>query len=351
MQTRESEFELELEEESELEEELEGEYEEEFELEGEFEGEGEFEYESELEFEGEYEGEFEGEYEYESELEGEYEYEGEFEGEEFIRRLGRLARRAAPVLRRVARVAAPIVGTAIGGPVGGMIARTAARALLEAELEGEYEGEFEEEYEAELEAELMAPPTRSQAAADVMAAAASRVQREAEAEALIGAATVNALTPRDRRQLQALLPHLVHGTAVLTRILRRYPATRPAVRTIPQIVQRTGSVLSRQAAAGRPVTPRVAGRVMARQVRRVLSNPATTARAMARTARSSRALARPVRGTGMASRRPVYGRPGAGALRARPGLAGGYRSAAPRYARSAGGRLPAAAVRRPTGLR
>ena len=94
-----------------------GEFELEGELEGEFEfeGEGEFELEGEgeFEFEGEGESEFEGEGELEFEAEGEY--EGEFEGEQFFRRLRRIGRgiggfvrRAAPVLRSVARVAAPL---------------------------------------------------------------------------------------------------------------------------------------------------------------------------------------------------------------------------------------------------
>src|SRR5689334_10537992 len=96
------------------------------ELESEFEG----EFESEFEFEGESEGEFEGELEseFEGEFEGELEseFEGEFEGEEFFRRLRRIARgvggfvrRAAPILRNVARVAAPIVGRAVGTMLGG----------------------------------------------------------------------------------------------------------------------------------------------------------------------------------------------------------------------------------------
>src|SRR4051794_23621476 len=86
--------------------------------------------ELELEFEGEDEFEFELEDEYEAaagdgvargvlggqgeeEWESEDEYEGEYEGEEFFRRIRALARRAAPLLRRVASVAAPIVGTAV----------------------------------------------------------------------------------------------------------------------------------------------------------------------------------------------------------------------------------------------
>src|SRR6478609_5313059 len=87
-------------------------------------------HELEAELEGELETEIEGELEVEGELE--FETEGEVEGEEFFRRLRRVARgiggfvrRAAPVLRNVARVAAPLVGravgTALGGPAGTLI--------------------------------------------------------------------------------------------------------------------------------------------------------------------------------------------------------------------------------------
>jgi hypothetical protein len=266
--------------------------------------------ELELEFEEELEGEFEGEEEGEEFLgtlargaaalfgagqgEEEYEFEsegeGEYESEEFMR----FVRRALPVLRRVASVAAPIVGTAVGGPAGAAIGRLVGQALREGEFEEEYEleGEFEEEYEVEgefeMEEEAGAPATASQAVGARRAQVASRAQTELEAEAMIGAATVAAISPADRAALRRIVPQLVRGTAILTRILRRRRVTRPVVTAVPTIVNRTAQTLVQQASAGRPVTRQLAGRVMAQQTRRVLTNPRTCARAMQRTAAAAR---------------------------------------------------------------
>ena len=204
------------------------------------------------ELEAEFEGEFEEEYE------GEFEEEGEEEGEEF---LGTIAR-------------------GIGGLLGG-------------------QGEFEEEYEFEEEA---APPTQSQAVGELMAAVASQARTEAEAEAMIGAATVTVISPRDRAALRRVLPHMVRGAAVLTRILRRRRVTRPVVRAVPTIVRNTGRTLVRQAAAGQPVTRRAAARVMATQTRRVLTSPPACTRAIVRNQRAARVAARP---RPAAARRPV----------------------------------------------
>src|SRR5436305_4885405 len=134
----------------------------------------------------------------------------------------------------------------------GMLGRVASSALGEGELEMELEGETEGELEYEGEAE--AAPTQTQALAELMAAVASQARTEAEAEALAGAATVNAISPADRAALRVVLPHLVRGTAILTRILRQRRITRPAVRAVPTIARRTASVLARRAAAGPPVT-------------------------------------------------------------------------------------------------
>jgi hypothetical protein len=200
--------------------------------------------ELEAEFEGEFEEEFEGEF--------------EEEGEEF---LGTIAR-------------------GIGGLLGG-------------------QGELEEEYESEEEA---APASQSQAVGELMAAVASQARTEAEAEAMIGAATVTAISPRDRAVLRRVLPHMVRGAAVLTRILRRRRVTRPVVRAVPTIVRSTGRTLVRQAAAGQPVTRRAAARVMATQTRRVLTSPPACTRAIVRNQRAARVAARP---RPAAARRPV----------------------------------------------
>jgi hypothetical protein len=100
------------------------------------------------------------------------------------------------------------------------------------------------------------------------------------------------LSARDRAALRSLLPHLVRATCVLTRMLRRHRGSRPAVRTVPDIVRGTVRDLSRRAAAGHPVNRRVAARVMSRQTRGVLGSPRRTAAAMRRNARATSAIRR-----------------------------------------------------------
>src|SRR5262245_66415899 len=133
--------------------------------------------------------------------------------------------------------------------------------------------------------------------AELMASVAARTQSEAEAEAMIGAATSASLSRADRASLRRMLPHLVRGTAVLTRILRRRRITRPAVRAVPTVVRRAATTLARRAAAGQPVTPRAAARAMATQTRRVLGRPRTRAQAITRNARATAAAARHPRPT------------------------------------------------------
>lgn len=291
----------------------------------------ESEFETELELDGEFEDEGDGErtlrgllgegaepglaaeLEDEEELTGEYEQLGlsggptgevgfedeagyEDEGEEFFgrfgRRIGGFMRRAAPLLRQVAKVAAPMVGTALGGPLGGALGTLASSALGEGEYEAEFEGEDELEYEAEaeLDEELSAPPaTEQEALAELMAAIGAQADTEAEAEAMIGAATVAVLTPAERRLLRRLLPNLVRASCLLTRLLRRRRLSRPAVRTVPTIVHRTAHILAGRAGSGRPLTRRAAARVMAAQTRRVLANPRRTASVLQRNVRATAA--------------------------------------------------------------
>jgi hypothetical protein len=109
---------------------------------------------------------------------------------------------------------------------------------------------------------------------------------------MIGAATARILSRSDRRALRDLLPHLVRGVAVLTRLLRRRPQTRAAVRAIPAIVRSTANSLARRSGQGQRVSVRTAARTMANQTRRVLASPATCQRVIAgnvRTARTARA--------------------------------------------------------------
>jgi hypothetical protein len=237
-----------------------------------------------------------GEGEIEGELEGEV--EGEFEtGEQFFgkiaRGIGGLVKRAAPILKRVAKVAAPMVGTAIGGPFGAILGQVASSALGEGELQELPEGEEEFEGESEMAHEIGSHElTQHEALAEMMAEAASQEQHEGEAEAMAGASVVTVISPADRRALRRVLPHLIRGAAILTRILRRRRITRPAVRAVPTIMRRTIRSVKRQAAAGTPITRKTVARAAATQVRRVLGSPRACTAAITRNLRVSRAMKR-----------------------------------------------------------
>jgi hypothetical protein len=335
--TMQNEYELE----HELEQELEGESEFEAEGETEFEGESEFEGELESEYEGESESEAEGELELEYEGEGESEFEGEgeseqflggllrtaggmlglgeseleqeflgemgeFEGEQFFKKLRGLGRvvkgfvkKAAPVLKQVGRIAAPLVGKALGGVIGGpagamlgsKLGNFAASQLREGEFEFEHEFEHEQEFEFEQEQEFEHELESHEQMGELMAHFAAQAESEAEAEAMIGASTMVSLSPRDRRALRGLVPQLVRGASILTRALRMRRRTRPAVRLVPTIMRRTAKTLTRAAASGRPVSPKTAAKVAARQVRSVLSKPSTCSRTLRRSITAARRAA------------------------------------------------------------
>jgi len=226
-------------------------------------------------------------------------------GEQFFGKIFKgirgLVRRAAPLLKRIASVAVPIVSKAIGGPLGGLVTQAAGSLLGQSEYEmHEVAHEFEQhEFEAPEGAQEVAHEIANhevahhEAMAEMMAEAASQEQHEGEAEAMAGAAVVTVISPRDRRALRRILPHLVRGIAILTRILRRRRITRPAVRAVPTIVRRTVKTLKRQAAAGQPITRQTAARAAARQVKTVLGNPSVCAAAIAQNVRASRAVRRP----------------------------------------------------------
>jgi len=299
-------------------------------------GEGELEGEAEWESFGE--GFNEGEspiHEFEGEgflggLLGEGEFEGhpegELEGEQFFGKLRGIVkgvaagvRRAAPILARLAAVAAPVMQKVIAGPLASQIANLSniagrvgsaantfsglAGSFLppglaregEGELEFEFEGEGESE--AEMEAVMEGPLSEQQALGELMAAAASRAVTDMEAEAQIGAATVIALSARDRQALRSVLASLNRGSAVLTKMLRRHRVTAPYVRVVPTIVSRTAVALKKQAVAGQPITRQSAGRAMATQTRRVLASPSLCARAMSRNVRATQAVGQRIRTT------------------------------------------------------
>ena len=267
--------------------ELEGELGEAGELEGELgelEGEGEL---GELE-QGELEGE-QGEQFIGGLLKGLMGGDGELEqGEQFF---GKLLKRAMPLLKRVGRAAIPAVTRAVGGAIGGPAGQQIAGGL--GQLAQRWLREAEQEAETELEAshEL----GEHEAAAEMMASAAAEAASELEAEAHIGAATTLTISARDRQTLRRFIPQLVRGSAVLTRILRARPTTRPFVRVVPTVVRRTVRVLRRCAASGRPVNRRRAALAMGRETARVLGNRRLARTAMVRSARATRRATRPAR--------------------------------------------------------
>jgi hypothetical protein len=305
-----------------LESELETELEAEFESSNEFETELEQELEGEQEFEGELENESgeqflgslvsglgsmlggsgesqEQELETELETETETEFENELEleqGEQFFKKL---IRRAAPLLRRVAKIAAPLVSKAVSGLLPGPFGALAGQGikglaglLREQETELELEQEFEQEQELG-EHEVSNELGEHELMAEAMANYAAQASQELEAEALTGAATTLTLSPADRRALRRLVPHLVRGASVLTRVLRMSRTTRPWVRIVPTVVRRTARTLRRNAALGQPITRAAAANMMARQTRRVLTSPRYCAAALRRNVRATRLTARP----------------------------------------------------------
>jgi hypothetical protein len=257
--------------------------------------------------------------------------QGLHEGEQFFgglrklaRGVGRFVSKAAPILRSVAKIAVPMVAGAVGGPFGAILGRVATQALGEEELMGEDElaGLHEDELEAVLHEDEVGMHHEDEAGmhhedelaalheeevgmhhetspevlpelgahhevgaahelgggahevlAEMMAESAALAQHEAEAEAMAGGSVVAVLSAADRAALRRLLPQLIRGVAVLTRILRRRRITRPALRTVPTIFRQTVRALRRRLAAGQPVTRRLAGQVLASNTRRILSSP------------------------------------------------------------------------------
>jgi hypothetical protein len=68
-------------------------------------------------------------------------------------------------------------------------------------------------------------------------------------------------------------PQLTQGVGRVARTLFRNPRTRPLLRTLPSIAQRTGGTLARQAAQGQVVTPQSALRTLSVQTGRLLRQP------------------------------------------------------------------------------
>ncbi len=202
--------------------------------------------------------------------------------------------------------------------------------------EGEFEGETELELELEGEGEFEVSPVRkiyTDAMMEHLAHMAAEAETEQEAAEhflpLIGMAASKLLPvvaraaapmlrkalPRVARAVTRVSPQLTRGVGQIARTLHRNPGTRRLMHAIPSIARRTVHSVARQAAQGRPVTPRSAVRSLSQQARRVLGSRPQRQQAL----RRSRAMDR-----------HFHGRVGPGMVRPhRPaayasGVAGGF---------------------------
>jgi hypothetical protein len=169
---------------------------------------------------------------------------------------------------------------------GAEIAGQAARAALEAvhELAAEGEGEFESE---------LNPVRRAYPDAEMEHLAHAALEARTEDEAgeaflpLIGLAAAKLLplamkaapliakaAPKVMKLMPRIAPHLTRGVGNIARTLFRNPATRRLLRSVPSIARRTLGSITRQVAAGRPMTPAQAVRTLAQQANGMLRRPA-----------------------------------------------------------------------------
>jgi hypothetical protein len=179
-------------------------------------------------------------------------------------------RRLAPILRRLAPLAARAVAGAVpGGAILGKLLR---------EDEDGFDGFDGFDGESELD-DL----------AEALLYEAARVSSDEEAASLAGGITITITGPAPLA-VKRVAPTLSRGTARLVRVLRRSPATRQLVPAAGAVAKATAKSLSKRAAAGKPVTPRVAARTMARQAKRTLAKPSRVAKAVVRNAVKRRRL-------------------------------------------------------------
>lgn len=118
-----------------------------------------------------------------------------------------------------------------------------------------------------------APVTSQQALGEYLAARAASAESESEAEGFVGSAVTLAMRRSEYRDLQRLLPSMIKGSAVLTRVLRRSKGGRSGVRLIPGIVDASARTLARRHAVRGTVTPAEVGSVLGTATRRALSDP------------------------------------------------------------------------------
>lgn len=191
------------------------------------------------------------------------------------------------------------------------------------ELGHEFSHELAMEMAQEAAHEIAGETTHAYAhpemAAELLASAAAEAVGEAEAARYARAAMTLVLSRRDRAALSRLRRELTAGAALITRLLRRHPRGRVAVRALPLIARQATGILARHAARGSPLSRRTVGRALASSFQRVLTNPTLCGRAILRNYRITkvqpailRRLRRPGRLTNVLARsrtgRPSYTR-------------------------------------------
>ena len=230
----------------------------------------------------------------------------EGEAEQFFGALAGLARKAiaSPALRKIGLQAAR---SALGGlgPVGGVLG-----GLLP-----QREQELELEFEHELEGEFEANPLRraypdAEALMEHLGHAAAEAETEQEAEAFIGALIPLAaqLIPKVAPMVMKAAPQLVKAASNVAGRLFRSPSVRPLVRAVPNILRRTVADVSRQVAAGRPVTAQGVVRTFARNTANTLGNPRRCVHAYRRSRALDRRFHQVATRPGMIPRMAMVGR-------------------------------------------
>jgi hypothetical protein len=256
---------------------------------------------SEYELEGL--GETEAEFENESELESETEFENEFEAPEMfgwgdiknwtsnqwtaLNTPGSWQRKALLTAdRAILSDGGGALGKAIGGEPGRILLGGLGKAAASLLPDQEYESEFE--WEGEVNPVSKIYP-------DAMMEHLGHIAMESESEAeaaegflplvpLVASKLVplaakalpkiaGRMLPKVAQQVSRVTPRLVRSVTNLTRALHRDPRTRPLLRVVPSVTRRAITTIARRAAAGHPVSPQLAARILARQNHRILSNP------------------------------------------------------------------------------
>ncbi len=180
-----------------------------------------------------------------------------------------LAKGLGSIFKKLAPIAARIVGGTIGGPAGSLIGGAITKAVLgEAAYESEAEAEadlFESEHDFEEEGGDF------EAFEDMEIFSAEAAEAESEAEADMSIAHMiraGARMFRANPRLRRTIPRVLRAAAALAKTFRANRRTRWAIRVIPVIVRRTLTRLARI----RRITRRAIVQAMAREVAWVFAN-------------------------------------------------------------------------------